>query len=87
MALFPITRRLWVHVPVGIFIIALVAIGVSLGGGYLPALLTLCFIFSMGFLAYEITQGDKGHIDIASWLWGLVFAVVVWVSLALARVI
>ncbi|MBA7619772.1 hypothetical protein ES703_27113 [subsurface metagenome] len=87
MALFPKTIRDFVHIPVGMFIIALAAIGVSLGGGFLPALLTLCALFTFVFLVYELRQGSKAHIDIASFLWGIVFGVVPWVSLALAGVI
>lgn len=87
MALYPNSKRMLVHIPVGFFIIALAAIGVALGGGYLPALLTLCVIFSFGFLVYEVTQGSQAHIDIASFLWGIFFGAVPWVSLALAGVI
>lgn len=87
MALFPNNKRLLVHIPHGMFIIALAAIGVSLGGGFLPALLTLCALFTFVFVVYELRQGSKAHIDLASFLWGLVFGVVVWVKLALAGVI
>lgn len=87
MALFPNTRRMWVHIPHGMAVIALAAIGVSLGGIFLPALLTICVLVTFVFLAYEVTQGNKAHIDIASFLWGFVFAAVPWISLALAGVI
>ncbi|GAI20397.1 unnamed protein product, partial [marine sediment metagenome] len=86
MALYPNTKRLLVHIPVGMFIIALAAIGVSLGGAFLPALLTICALFTFVFLAYEVTQGDKAHIDIASFLWGLFFGAVVWAAIAFAGV-
>ena len=87
MALFPKTIRDFVHIPVGFFVIALAAIGVSLGGAFLPALLTICGLFTYVFLKYEVTQGSKAHIDIASFLWGMFFGAVPWVSLALAGVI
>jgi len=87
VALYPNTKRLLVHIPHGMAIIALAAIGVSLGGAFLPALLTICVLFTFVFLAYEVTQGSKAHIDIASFLWGIFFAAVPWISLALAGVI
>lgn len=87
MALFPNSKRLLVHIPVGLFVIALAAIGVFLGGGFLSALLTIATLFTIVFLIYELRQGSKAHIDIASFLWGLFFGAVVWIALALAGVI
>lgn len=87
MALYPNTKRLLVHIPVGLVAIALAAIGAVLGGPLLPALLTICVIFCTTFLVYELAQGSKAHIDIASFLWGFFFGAVVWVALALSGVI
>jgi len=84
MALFPNSKRLLVHIPVGFVAIALAAFGGTLGGPLLPALLTICVLFTIVFLIYELAQGSKAHIDIASFLWGMFFGAVVWVALALA---
>ncbi|GAI06372.1 unnamed protein product, partial [marine sediment metagenome] len=46
MALYPNTKRLLVHIPVGMAVIAAAAIGAALGGPYLPALLTICVLFT-----------------------------------------
>lgn len=87
VTLFPNSRRLLVHIPVGMVAIFFAAVGAALGGPFLPAFLTVCFIFCAVFLAYEVTQGNKAHIDIASFLWGFLFGAVVWAALALAGVI
>jgi len=60
-------KEVFIHIPVGLFNILLLYISIPIG-----------FTFAAGFLAYEITQGGKPHIDIQSWLWGLGIGGVIW---------
>ena len=57
----------WLHVPVGILNAAILYFSPPFG-----------VLFGAGFVAYEITQGGKPHLDIKGWLWGLGGAGLVW---------
>ncbi|MBA7627925.1 hypothetical protein ES703_35394 [subsurface metagenome] len=56
---------LLVHIPVGLANVAF--------AWFSPA---VAVIFGGGFLAYEVTQGSKPHLDIKGWLWGIALGMV-----------
>lgn len=68
--------RRFIHVPVGLFNVALIWASIPLG-----------LLFGAGFVVYEVTQGNEPYIDIKSWLWGLGIGGGVWFVLKLAGVI
>ena len=67
MSILP-TKRGWVHFALGPLNVALLWASPALG-----------ILFGVGFLAYEVTQGGKAHLDIAGWVWGLGAAGTIWV--------
>lgn len=72
--------RILIHMPVGWLNVAFLWLCPPLG-----------VLFGIAFLAYELAQSravdfkDKGHKDIASYVWGLGQAGGIWFALAMKR--
>lgn len=60
-------KRAWIHLPVGLLNVVLLWANPPLG-----------ILFGVSFLAYEVTQGSKAHLDIVGWTWGLGAGGIVW---------
>ena len=73
MSILP-TKSGWIHFPLGILNVCLIAFHLPLG-----------IIFAVGFISYEfiqeycaMRQKGQSHYDIGGWLWGLVAGAGAW---------